>query len=1000
MLVNAKKKVRGTNVVLLSFALVVFLILLKNFLGANPNLLKGEKKSKDQLSEVETPVALEANLYTDLLGTAKNKIYEKDRLSLHLNNELGTPTLMAVYTDSLTTLERSGRFLVFLYLKDPAVWRSVNKKWDHILLVKESLTPIEKTVDEKTYYVFNFKLEHPYFTVDNLEKLEFVRHTREFGRFEEATIIKDSSLYIYPVANNLKKFQIAIKSKNHKKISQKRDEAIASGILVTNDDDFVKASIALEGEANLDAEIRLKGDWTDHLEHPTKWSYRIIPNGDETLFGMRKFSIQHPKSRNYLWEWLFNKVVKDNDLTGLRYDFLNVTLKITDTDSVIPMGIMALEESFDKILIENNRRREGLILGLDESMFWDERKQVKDLTLDYPEDVTLKKPIELPIKVYNKNKVLASPVLSKQFEIAKNLLVGLRNGKLTLSEAFDVDKLVTYIALSNLFGGHHGLHVENIRLYYNPVTNKLEPVSFDSNSGYKLKTLRGYPIGVQDEIFKEKLVAAYEKISSQEFIEGFLKKYLNSLNDLAMNLSGEFNDAPLDISILQHNANFIKKKIYPNTLVEPSFVSFNESQMRIRMLNFSEFPVVIDGLVLENGKTLNQAEEKLIVPANDTLDYDFRLKNSFNNAFVSKKNKVGGFRYPKDLEKIILAYHVLGSTNKRNSSINAFTSTYTEEIVPGISIKTDFSEFPFLVVDNQEKVIEFKSGVYPLDKPIYIPDNHAVYVRPGFQLNLINQASIISNSAVQFLGTAENTIHLYSENSTGGGVFVSSAAEESVISHTTFTNLSVPVLGLWNLSGAVNFNESKVRIDHAVFEKNRSEDALNIIRSEFSMDASRFSDTFSDSFDGDFVEGSITNSTFINSGNDGIDVSGSKISLENIVVENPSDKGLSAGENSQMTGNNITISNGEIAIVSKDLSRIDLTNITIEDTRLGMACFQKKTEFGPGIIDLKDVKFSGIEVTHLIEPSSGLIIDNVPILEKSNEVIDLMYGKEYGKSSR
>jgi hypothetical protein len=166
------------------------------------------------------------------------------------------------------------------------------------------------------------------------------------------------------------------------------------------------------------------------------------------------------------------------------------------------------------------------------------------------------------------------------------------------------------------------------------------------------------------------------------------------------------------------------------------------------------------------------------------------------------------------------------------------------------------------------------------------------------------------------------------------------------------------------------------------------------------MDSIQFKNTYSDAFDGDFVKGKISNSLFTNSGNDGIDVSGSAIEVENVTIVNPSDKAMSAGEGSTINGKNIEIRDGEIGLVSKDLSRINISGISILNTRLAISCFQKKTEYGPGLIDLKNVKFSGIEVAYLIEPGSDLIIDDKIIQDKTEGVIDKMYGSEYGKSSR
>ncbi|WP_149273778.1 hypothetical protein [Pareuzebyella sediminis] len=1002
MLIHSKKSYSNRRIILL--ALIVFLALgfFKISVDSKPQLFGFTNESDKQETKKNAPVILSSTLYTkDLLNTDKNKIYSKDNLSLYLNKELGAPTLMIVYKDSITDLERNGRFIAFLYLKDPKAWRAVNQRYDHIVLRHEQLVPVKIEKGSDTYFVFKFRLEHPYFNYNNLKKLEFVRHDRQLGRFTELFFEKDSLPSLTtPVENSLKDFRLTLKSKAYRKIEKKRNEALESGILVSGDDDMVKADIIAEGETRTEASIRLKGDWTDHLEHPTKWSYRIEPDGENTVFGMRKFSIQHPKSRNYIWEWLFNKVVKDNDIVGLRYDFLNVDILLSDIDSIVPLGIMALEESFDKILIENNRRREGLIFGFDETMIWDDRKQVRDLQLDYPEDLNRPKKGELPLKVYNENKTLSNPALSKQFQLGKNLILGLRDDKLALSEAFDVDRLAFYVALCNLFGADHGLMIENIRIYYNPVTHKLEPISFDSNSGFKTRALRDYPIGVKDAAYQAKLMEYYELVSSETFIKDFLNKYMGDLNRLGLELTGEFNEASVDIDILQHNANLIKNKIHPNTSIQSTLLSFSDNTMRLEVKNFSEFPILIDALVLENGKSLNQVGRSWTISPRDTLNIDFPLKKAFNNAFVSKKNKEGGFRYPKDLDKIQVRHHLIGSSEYLRGNIKAFSSTLDGQIVESVSLSDNTDEFAFIKIDESKRTLTFTRGQYHLDKTLFIPSKYKVVVEPGFFLDFTKEASIVSYAPFYSIGTADTPIEFISSDNTGGGIFVSSTKEKSKLEYTTFKGLSIPKVGFWELSGSVNFNEATVDVRNCVFEKNRSEDALNIIRTSFTMDQCTFIDTYSDAFDGDFVEGSITNSTFVNSGNDGIDVSGSTLTLADIVIKNPSDKALSAGEGSTMNGSGIRIQGGEIGVVSKDLSTITLTDVAIENTRLGVACFQKKSEFGPGIVNLKRLKFSGIEVPYLIAENSDLVIDDNIIQEKSDNVIDKMYGNEYGKSSR
>ena len=86
------------------------------------------------------------------------------------------------------------------------------------------------------------------------------------------------------------------------------------------------------------------------------------------------------------------------------------------------------------------------------------------------------------------------------------------------------------------------------------------------------------------------------------------------------------------------------------------------------------------------------------------------------------------------------------------------------------------------------------------------------------------------------------------------------------------------------------------QLEHCSFKENRCEDALNILRSHFTMSDCVFTDIHADAFDGDFVKGEVKSCIFTNIGNDGIDVSGSNIRIENVAIDQAGDKGISAGE--------------------------------------------------------------------------------------------------------
>ncbi len=958
---------------------------------------KGDnKKDIESQTIFLNPKNLEEMILEDI-----NLVHRDSVCSLYLNNSLGIPTLYYIYKDSLSDTQKTDRVFVHLFLKDDSGLTDRSS-----IVLGYDFNPFKVKINSSDYFVFKAQLLDKDFELQNLEHINTGRYNSLTGqRSYQAEGIKVNKIRPLDInkVNDFERIIIALKKKDFDKLAKKREDALEIGVLTSDDDDLVKASLSSKISKNLKGEIRLKGDWTDHLNDLDKWSFRIKLDDESTFMGMGKFSIQHPKVRNYLWEWLFNKTMKENGLIGLRYDFLNVRLQINSKDTTThkDIGIMAIEESFDKLLIENNKRREGIILSFDESFLWNDRAKLQTLGLaDSLSSRTIQSLDNAPIRVFNENKVLASPVLSEQFKMAKNLLNELRKGNLKISEVFDIDKLTLFTAISNVFGGHHGLVWHNLRIYYNPVTNKLEPISFDSDSGHKIDHLENYIFSDNDRLYQQKMLEKLEYVSGNKFMETLLN--YEELQKLALNLQSEFK-MDLDLTVLEHNINFIKKQINPSNAIVSYLHGHSNEQMTVDIQNISEFPVVIKNLQFKNGKLLSKSlpKENIIYPL-QRMKVSFPLKKAFLNAFVSKKNKKGEFRYPKDLAKINLNYELLGSKQSRFDIIipysredENFVDSYTNKF---LSFDLDSNEF--LSIDHESKTIRLKKGSYIIDNTIRIPDGYTVRAEKGFNLDLRNNASFISFSTVILLGTKEEPINFYSSDSTGGGIFISGAGQKSIVTYSNFTNLANPIVSNWSLTGAVNFNESEVSISNSSFKDNRSEDGLNIIRSNFQIDFSFFSNTQSDAFDGDFVMGKITNTKFLNCGNDGIDVSGSTLEIQGIEISGFADKAISIGEGSSLNGKNINIHDGEIGIVSKDLSAVQLTDVVLTKTRLGISCFKKKSEYGPASINLNTIALVNNDLDFLIEEQSELWIDNVPMETKKTKVIEKMYGKEYGKSSK
>ena len=949
--------------------------------------------------------------YESILDSVYKGIYEDSTVSIYLVKQYAVPHLVYIYPDSLNERQSTDRFFVHVYLKDNSkIVQDQSTKFLNFGF--EPMRPFEEIeVDGRNYTVFKRKLVHENYQgkvldLDNVDYINTGRYQQKLGRSFQRSKLKIPDEPTIEIKNNFERQIIRISSKNFSQLEQYREQAVANGVIGSEQKQLLPARITdPETGQEIKVDIRLKGDWTDHVTDQKKWSLRVVMDEEKTINGMRKFSFQHPKVRNYAWEWLFQKAIKREGLIGIRYDFVDLTLKVGSKEQSreIPIGIMASEEAFDKILLENNRRREGVILAFDESYYWKDIEQKMDMGLEEIKNQNGDFEIDSsPIRLYNENKVLQDPNLRRQFETARNLLDGFRQKKLMVSEAFDIDRLTSYVALLNLFGGLHGLGFINLKFYYNPITGKLEPIAFDSNSGNKIPNVVNFHLSLADELYREKLAEKLMYFSSSDYINTLIDDNSAELQEILVNLNTEFNTG-LDTSILEFNSNMMKRYVNPSTSLLNDFESYDGKTMALKVYNKSNFDITISGLEHQDGKKLDDMQQDMHIGPGKTEVLSFDLKDAFVNAFVSKKNKKSEFRYPKDVAKLRVNYTIDGIELERKAEVRPYGwNTDLDGSVADIkqSRSSNMDSFDFLEVDPTNGMIRIGPGDHQVDRTLIIPENYEVHIQGGAKLDLTNHASFLAHSPIFSKGTEQAPVKFYSSDGTGGGVFINKAFKRSEVEHTIFDNLSNPSDAYWEVSGAVNFHESDVSISQSVFKNNRCEDALNIIRSDFSMDGSRFENTWSDAFDGDFVQGSITNSEFNSAGNDGVDVSGSSIYLENITINNPSDKGVSAGEASNMKGTNIRVKGGEIGIVSKDLSTIEFRDVYISETRLGFSAFQKKPEFGIGRISINDLFMSDTELDHLVEAGSELTIDDVKMSTVSNRVIEQMYGKEYGKSSK
>ena len=768
--------------------------------------------------------------------------------------------------------------------------------------------------------------------------------------------------------------------------------------LITNDDkDEVNGYLEYNGQ-KYEISIRLKGMILDHVRSD-KWSFRIKLKDNKTIFGMEKFSLHSPETRSHIHEWVFQKALQYEDLISLRYKFVKINLNGKY------LGIYALEEHFNKRLIENNNKREGIIVKPDMLRNRDGEQVNINATHVNISDYSL--------FVYQKGKVLSDTTLNNSYHHLSKRLQLFRKHKIPSRSIIDYESTSKYFALSTIFGAQHGHVPLNFVFYYNPVTDLIEPIGYDGNVARYLERYGGMitspnnayhndifvESGVTENLFNSKefytmYVHQLKRMTDDDYLINYFKKIDEELNK---NLGFLYKEYPyfdfFKRDFYSANVNYIKKQLYNEKLVNAIFFNHDGlDRISLKIDNLKDISINVLGLELGRDMVYKTNNETIIKPT--MLDEPPLVR------FYAPLYSEPSVLFENELK---LVYQVLGLDSIFKVDVDQVPFDYFKEhnlsennYYKGSTI----NQYSFLDLDSLTNTIVVHSGKYKITGDLVIPKDYIFTLEPGVELDLLENGKIISYSTIQFLGTQKQPIIIHSSDSTGQGITLINAKGESIFKYVFFDNLCNLSMRGWEMTGAVNFYESDVRIFNCVFSNNFSEDALNIIRSEYEINNTSFSKIKSDAFDSDFSNGIISNSTFNYIGNDAVDISGSTLNINNIFIDGAGDKGISVGEKSLLDGSTLTIKNSAIGVTSKDLSEINLSKVNMSDLQVGFTAFQKKPEYGPGSIIITDLTINNMEIPFLIEEGSSMIYENKHIENVNGKVEDILYGNVFGKSSK
>lgn len=629
--------------------------------------------------------------------------------------------------------------------------------------------------------------------------------------------------YLDSDASLAEEIRILIDESDLNHLKQKRNKAIERGMLFVDPDSYVPAKV-LAGDDTLMGEIRLKGHMLDHVKGD-KWSYRIKLKDGFRFDRMKRFSLQHPGTRNYVHEWVFHQLLRREGIIALNYKF--ITLKINEND----LGLYAVEEHFAEELLLSNNRPRGALVRFSPELYWKGR-EVRDID-GYSVWEEYSNYQCAFVEPYDRGRVFKDTTLLKNFGKINKKLTDFRKGKLKTSDVFDVEKMAKYHAIIDLLGGHHSLDWSDVKYYFNDSTGKIEPVGYESFSVHKTVKLCGMFNFVNDPVAGNELhklifsdpdffavyIKKVKEVIDPNYLDGFFADIEEDLTQNLTILNAEFPYKQFDASAYYRNQSIISKYLDIPQGMHGYFSKVDSLGIELGLGSINTLPIEIVGIEID-GKY--QDINPIIMPSKE-----INKLTRYERYFTPLKNKIRK-RFVQGSE-IVLHWRLLGADEVKQTEL--FSSHYTYS--PEERLAEPFNHEMETSDSTNLEVVFFEAGTHVINKPLHIAGRKNVRFSQGTELFFVGEGKLIVECPLYLMGTEESPIRIKSDNNGNKRLDIKLEDNERVImDHVVFDTKGGGCIqngGSFVLTNSIVSSDSKldfknaiVKMDNVLFTECRS----------------------------------------------------------------------------------------------------------------------------------------------------------------------------------
>lgn len=560
-----------------------------------------------------------------------------------------------------------------------------------------------------------------------------------------------------------------------------------------------------------------------------------------------------------------------------------------------------------------------------------------------------------------------------------------------IKERLDIDKAARVLAWIWLLQDPHAMESTNVFFFFDPARGTLEPILFDpgiqkggdyfdAGIPYFYHSL-GVSLPVIPEIRHLRNLYLYDLVTTK--FDRLIRKYndfdkrfghLFTLDKFyPPHLYGQMMEE--QIKWLSHNAQMLRKHLSQSDIELKGDILINESasDLLISAIGYKDSgsgksivrtlktPVRISGLT---GVFRDQINWRKLLP--ETPDKTTPEEAMGTNLVTNKR-----FHIPLT----------------KNIGPPPPPLPIARSAEPTISMP----DFSGRVTRLKNKVI-FGPGEVEIRSNGNFPEGFLVEFLPGSILKFLPRTQLVIRGNLLSRGTGDQPVRIHSKTkNTTWGIAVSGTPDRKsrvVLQHTVVEG------GVGSTDRAIQFtsplsiHDGTVTIISSRFIHSRAIDGINIKYSDIEITDSYFSSSDvsdSDGVDLDFCSGRFHHNTVERTTGDGLDISGSTITISDNVFRNIGDKAISIGEGSNATVLHNQVRTSKTGVAIKDGSEATIQNLIVQLAEIGIAGYVKKEYFPPPRVHVSNALFLQVETPLLFDGDTHLEIEKSAYLTTRQE---------------